>query len=259
VRALTDETGTTADSRAYEAFGTKNVEAGSDPLSYGFAGEPFQSDSMLAYHRARWMDARTGRFEGMDKYGGDPEQPLSLHRYIYGADDPVNMIDPTGRTAIQGIIVHQYIGADFVASSTATFIPPWDPTTVARCRLSNSTINTILGAGGIRSRPDLIDRCTHEIWEIKQYDDQYAAESDLIYYLSILDGQGETDYRPGDSYTPPSNIPLPGNNTATSWMAASGIILYRITSSNFRSTSPFEIPVIGDIGVSVVDLGVAFF
>ena len=60
VRALTDETGTTIDTRGYEAFGTKNVEAGSDPLSYGFAGEPFEPNSMLAYHRARWMDAGWG-------------------------------------------------------------------------------------------------------------------------------------------------------------------------------------------------------
>jgi hypothetical protein len=203
---------------------------------------------------------KVGRFEGMDKYEGDPEQPLSLHRYIYGADDPVNMIDPTGRTAIQGIIVHQYIGADFVASSTATFIPPWDPTTVAQCRLSNSTINTILGVFGFRSRPDLIDRCTHEVWEIKQYNDVESAYSDLIYYISILEQAGDL-YYPGAkaSYTPPPNIPLPGNNTATSWVEAPGIILYRITSSNFRSTSPFAIPVIGDIGVSVVDIGVAFF
>jgi RHS repeat-associated protein len=66
VRALTDETGTTVDTRAYEAFGTKNVEAGNDPLAYGFAGEPFEPTSLLAYHRARWMDARVGRFAGMD-------------------------------------------------------------------------------------------------------------------------------------------------------------------------------------------------
>jgi hypothetical protein len=52
VRALTDETGTTTDSRGYEAFGTKNTEAGNDPLAYGFAGEPFQAETSLAYHRA---------------------------------------------------------------------------------------------------------------------------------------------------------------------------------------------------------------
>jgi RHS repeat-associated protein len=97
VRALTDETGTTTDARDYEAFGTKNVEAGGDPLTYGFAGEQFQSDSMLAYHRARWMDARVGRFEGMDPQDGLIRVPSTFHRYVYAADTPVNAVDPSGR------------------------------------------------------------------------------------------------------------------------------------------------------------------
>jgi RHS repeat-associated protein len=97
VRALTDETGTTIDTRAYEAFGTKTTEAGNDPLTYGFAGEPFEGTSKLAYHRARWMDARVGRFEGMDPDDGRLLHPLSLHRYIYAAADPLDNVDPTGR------------------------------------------------------------------------------------------------------------------------------------------------------------------
>ena len=96
VRVLTDETGTTIDSRAYEAFGTKNVEAGSDPLTYGFAGEPFDSTSKLAYHRARWMDARVGRFEGMDPVDPDEQEPQSLQRYSYVTNNPVNGVDPSG-------------------------------------------------------------------------------------------------------------------------------------------------------------------
>ena len=100
MRALTDETGTTIDTRGYEAFGTKNVEAGSDPLTYGFAGEPFQQDSMLAYHRARWMDARVGRFEGMDAFDGDDMKPGTLHRYLYGSDQPTGHVDPSGNDDI---------------------------------------------------------------------------------------------------------------------------------------------------------------
>ena len=97
VRALTDETGTTVDTRAYEAFGTKNVEAGSDPLAYGFAEEPFQADSMLAYHRARWMDARVGRFAGMDPAAPKWRMPGTLHRYLYVTNNPANLTDPSGR------------------------------------------------------------------------------------------------------------------------------------------------------------------
>ena len=96
MRALTDETGTTIDTRGYEAFGTKNVEAGSDPLTYGFAGEPFQQDSMLAYHRARWMDARVGRFLGMDAKDGHDRSPTSWHKYTYAFNSPTNLADSSG-------------------------------------------------------------------------------------------------------------------------------------------------------------------
>jgi RHS repeat-associated protein len=96
VRALTDETGTTVDSRGYEAFGTMNVEAGNDPLPYRFAGEAFESTSKLAYHRARWMDSRVGRFQGMDPWEGNPGNPTTLHRFLYGGGNPVSWVDPSG-------------------------------------------------------------------------------------------------------------------------------------------------------------------
>ncbi len=99
VRVLTDESGTTTDSRGYEAFGTKNTEEGNDPLAYGFAGEPFERTSQLAYHRARWMDAKLDRFEGMDPSLGDVQAPVTLQLYMYAAANPVENIDPSGRDA----------------------------------------------------------------------------------------------------------------------------------------------------------------
>ena len=36
----------------------------------------------------------------MDTYAGNNENPLSLHKYLYGADDPVNRIDPSGHDDI---------------------------------------------------------------------------------------------------------------------------------------------------------------
>jgi RHS repeat-associated protein len=100
VRSLTDETGTTTDTRAYEAFGTKNVHAGSDPLAYGFAGEPFEATSRLAYHRARWMDARVGRFFSVDTLdrSEDGADPFGIaHLYVYADSNPLNEADPTGQ------------------------------------------------------------------------------------------------------------------------------------------------------------------
>jgi hypothetical protein len=45
---------------------------------------------------ARWLNPNTGRFQTMDTYQGDNEDPLSLHKYLYGADNPVNVVDPSG-------------------------------------------------------------------------------------------------------------------------------------------------------------------
>ncbi len=97
VRVLTDETGVVTDTRGYEAFGSRNVTAGTDPLAFGFAGEAFDSLSKLAYHRARWMDPRVGRFVSTDPLLGTKYLPQSLHRYFYGAANPISHTDPTGK------------------------------------------------------------------------------------------------------------------------------------------------------------------
>jgi RHS repeat-associated protein len=78
------------------AFGELLAHTGSDPQPYAFAGEPYDPNSGFQYHRARWMDPRVGRFTGMDPYRGVPEEPATLHRYLYTAGDPVNRTDPTG-------------------------------------------------------------------------------------------------------------------------------------------------------------------
>ena len=46
--------------------------------------------------RARYMNAATGRFWTRDAFEGGQEDPLSLHRYLYVSDDPVNGTDPSG-------------------------------------------------------------------------------------------------------------------------------------------------------------------
>ena len=59
------------------------------------------------------MDPNTGRFVSEDPWEGDPEGPMSLHRFMYANGGPVNGYDPTGKfnlawtsstTAIVGIL-----------------------------------------------------------------------------------------------------------------------------------------------------------
>jgi RHS repeat-associated protein len=118
VRVLTDEVGLVTDTRDYEAFGMRNETAGSDSLAFGFAGEPFDASSQLAYHRARWMDPGRGRFVSTDPLMGRVGNPLSLHRYLYAGDDGVNATDPTGQETLAGISVS--ISMSAVLSTMAT-------------------------------------------------------------------------------------------------------------------------------------------
>lgn len=46
--------------------------------------------------QARYLNVNTGRFQTMDTYAGDNEEPLSLHKYLYGEDNPVDGSDPSG-------------------------------------------------------------------------------------------------------------------------------------------------------------------
>jgi RHS repeat-associated protein len=96
VRALTDEAGLVTDETSCTAFGERIVDSGSDSLAYGFAGEPFDEATGLAYHRARWMDPEVGRFVGPDRFTGTAETPSTLHRHLYGNNNPLAFTDASG-------------------------------------------------------------------------------------------------------------------------------------------------------------------
>jgi RHS repeat-associated protein len=53
--------------------------------------------SGLYYNRARWYDSQTGRFNRLDPFFGDLQDPQSLHKYLYAGADPVTHSDPSGR------------------------------------------------------------------------------------------------------------------------------------------------------------------
>ena len=48
--------------------------------------------------RAREYNAGTGRFLTSDPHIGNFAVPLSFNRYLYTTEDPVNHLDPSGRT-----------------------------------------------------------------------------------------------------------------------------------------------------------------
>lgn len=77
-------------------FATRLHSTGTTFNEFLFAGEQFDSDLGLYYNRARYLKVSTGRFWTMDTYAGNPHDPLSLHKYLYTAANPVNHADPSG-------------------------------------------------------------------------------------------------------------------------------------------------------------------
>jgi hypothetical protein len=62
---------------------------------------------------ARMYNANTGRFQTMDSYEGDSEDPLSLHKYLYSWDNPVDIIDPSGLSGTLTIYANEFPKGSF--------------------------------------------------------------------------------------------------------------------------------------------------
>ncbi|WP_397330342.1 RHS repeat-associated core domain-containing protein [Nostoc sp. FACHB-190] len=95
-RVLTNEQGTVVNTYDYEAYGKLINSTGGVENKYLFAGEQFDQALGDYYNRARYYDADTGRFTRKDDYEGRIAEVLTLHKYIYAHNNPVNSVDPTG-------------------------------------------------------------------------------------------------------------------------------------------------------------------
>ena len=99
-RQLTDGSGAITDTYTYDAFGGMPASTGSTPNSYRFAGEEADGSTGLYYLRARYYSPLLGRFLTTDPLRDTIGDPLTLHKYVYCGDDPVNCIDPSGKTTL---------------------------------------------------------------------------------------------------------------------------------------------------------------
>ncbi len=68
--------------------------------SLGYSGEFFDAKAAQQYLRARFYNPATGTFNRLDPFAGNTQDPQSLHKYLYVHGDPVQGVDPTGRSLI---------------------------------------------------------------------------------------------------------------------------------------------------------------
>jgi RHS repeat-associated protein len=62
----------------------------------GYTGHYWDKEASLYYAKARYYDPFTARFTQADSFLGAIDNPPSLHRYLYAADNPTFFVDPSG-------------------------------------------------------------------------------------------------------------------------------------------------------------------
>ena len=126
-RQLADNNGAVTANYAYDAYGkmlggnpgvTDGKQSATDLL---YAGEQFDPGLQMEYLRARYYDQDNGRFNRLDPFEGNSEDPQSLHKYAYAHCDPVNGIDPNGENLVSLMITQGIMGGLFNASVNALF------------------------------------------------------------------------------------------------------------------------------------------
>ena len=123
VRALTNAAGAVTDTYDYDAFGIRTQRSGTTPNNYLFAGEQFDPDLSLYYNRARYLNSSAGRFWTNDTFEGNEFDPVTLHKYLYTANDPTDTTDPSGKapTSNAEALTAVEIGEN-IDANTATLI-----------------------------------------------------------------------------------------------------------------------------------------
>ena len=71
------------------------------------------------YQGARWYNPANGRFNRLDPFFGNLQDPQSLHKYGYVHGDPIQGMDPTGTS------LHNHVGMAglIVSISLGSFFP----------------------------------------------------------------------------------------------------------------------------------------
>ncbi|MCD4831138.1 MAG: RHS repeat-associated core domain-containing protein [Anaerohalosphaeraceae bacterium] len=83
--------------QSFSPFGQTREDYGEFYTLWGFTGQWLDSETGQYYLRARQYSPYLSRFTSYDPIMGKFDQPLTLHKYLYCGNEPLNMVDLTGR------------------------------------------------------------------------------------------------------------------------------------------------------------------
>jgi RHS repeat-associated protein len=101
-RKYPQATGQGCKATLHKVLPEKRAELLVDPFLYSsdnrytYTGQEQDEFGGLIYYNARWYDAEVGRFISEDPAAANPNDPLTINRYIYCRNNPLIYTDPTG-------------------------------------------------------------------------------------------------------------------------------------------------------------------
>ena len=117
VRLVIDDVGGVQNYYTYEPFGQTIESGGTLDNAFMFTAQYFDSEIEEYYLRARQYNPRIARFTSRDPIDSDFQEPLTLHKYLYCLNDPVDCLDPTGE--VLDTVIATSEGADMYARDLA--------------------------------------------------------------------------------------------------------------------------------------------
>jgi RHS repeat-associated protein len=125
-RLITDSSGNVAGEQGHFPYG-ESWYLNNTTTKWEFTTYERDSESGNDYAMARYDVNRLGRFLTPDPMGGSSADPQSLDRYNYVEDDPINLIDPTGRSVTCEQVNVPGGGVVIVCTPTPDPPPPTPP------------------------------------------------------------------------------------------------------------------------------------
>ena len=103
VTEILDEIGKVQASIQYDEYGVilnpEVVGTNGNILSenlFSYTGHVYEESTGLYYAKARYYEAKIGRFISEDSYRGERSESVSLNLYVYVHNNPVKYSDPSG-------------------------------------------------------------------------------------------------------------------------------------------------------------------
>ena len=121
VRLILDPNASVLNRYTYNPYGERLTAETEETVSnpFQFAGE-FYDETLEEYHnRARQYVAVLGIFTARDPHLGLLKEPLTLHVYLYCANDPINRTDPTGQLSLLELLSVRGITAKMNAAAAS--------------------------------------------------------------------------------------------------------------------------------------------